>query len=56
MLYLTHDKPHHTPWNKGKLTGQKPPISSTTKSITCATGILLYVPMIRYYSISSDIE
>jgi len=26
MLYLTHDKPHHTPWNKGKLTGQKPPL------------------------------
>ncbi|HFD33274.1 MAG TPA: integrase [Gammaproteobacteria bacterium] len=28
MLYLTHDKPHHThtPWNKGKITGQKPPL------------------------------
>ncbi len=26
MLYLTYDKPHHTPWNKGKLTGQKPPL------------------------------
>ena len=26
MLYLTHDKPHHIPWNKGKLTGQKPPL------------------------------
>ncbi len=26
MLYLTHDKPHRTPWNKGKLTGQKPPL------------------------------
>ncbi len=26
MLYLTHDKPHHTPWNKDKLTGQKPPL------------------------------
>ena len=26
MLYLTHDKPHHTPWNKGKLTGQKSPL------------------------------
>jgi hypothetical protein len=26
MLYLTHNKPHRTPWNKGKLTGQKPPL------------------------------
>ena len=26
MLHLTHNKPHHTPWNKGKLTGQKPPL------------------------------
>ena len=26
MLYLTHDKPHHPPWNKGKLTGQNPPL------------------------------
>ena len=26
MLCLTHDKPHRTPWNKGKLTGQKPPL------------------------------
>jgi len=26
MLYLTHDKQHRTPWNKGKLTGQKPPL------------------------------
>ena len=26
MLYLEHDKPHHTPWNKGKITGQKPPL------------------------------
>jgi len=26
MLYLTHDKSHQTPWNKGKLTGQKPPL------------------------------
>ena len=26
MLYLTHDKPHHIPWNKGKITGQKPPL------------------------------
>jgi len=26
MLYLTHDRLHHTPWNKGKLTGQKPPL------------------------------
>lgn len=26
MLYLTQDKPHHTPWNKGKITGQKPPL------------------------------
>ncbi len=24
MLYLEQDKPHHIPWNKGKLTGQKP--------------------------------
>ena len=28
MLYLTHDKPHRTPWNKGKLTGQE----TTTKT------------------------
>lgn len=26
MLYLTYDKPHHIPWNKGKITGQKPPL------------------------------
>ena len=26
MLYLTHDKPHPTLWNKVKLTGQKPPL------------------------------
>ena len=26
MLYLEHDKPHHIPWNKGKITGQKPPL------------------------------
>lgn len=26
MIYLTHDKPHRTPWNKGKLTGQKSPL------------------------------
>ena len=26
MLYLKQDKPHHIPWNKGKLTGQKPPL------------------------------
>lgn len=26
MLYLTHNKPHHTPWNKGKITRQKPPL------------------------------
>ena len=26
MLYLTHDKPHNIPWNKGKITGQKPPL------------------------------
>jgi len=26
MLYLTHDKSNRTPWNKGKLTGQKPPL------------------------------
>ncbi len=26
MLYLTHDKPRHIPWNKGKITGQKPPL------------------------------
>ena len=26
MLYLTHDKPIHAPWNKGKLLGQKQPL------------------------------
>ena len=26
MLYLEHDKPHNIPWNKGKITGQKPPL------------------------------
>jgi len=26
MLFLEHDKPHHIPWNKGKITGQKPPL------------------------------
>lgn len=26
MLYLEHDKPYHIPWNKGKITGQKPPL------------------------------
>ena len=26
MLYLEHDKPHRIPWNKGKITGQKPPL------------------------------
>lgn len=26
MLYPEHDKPHHIPWNKGKITGQKPPL------------------------------
>ncbi len=26
MLYLTHNQQHHTPWNKGKLIGQKPPL------------------------------
>ena len=26
MLYLAHDKPHHIPWNKDKITGQKPPL------------------------------
>jgi integrase len=26
MLYLTQDKPKKTPWNKGKLLGQKPPL------------------------------
>ena len=26
MLYLEYDKPHHIPWNKGKITGQKPPL------------------------------
>ena len=28
MLYLTHQHQHqqHVPWNKGKLTGQKPPL------------------------------
>ena len=24
MLYLEQDKPRHIPWNKGKITGQKP--------------------------------
>jgi hypothetical protein len=26
MWYLTHDKPHRTPWDKRKITGQKPPL------------------------------
>lgn len=26
MLYLTHKPTRHTPWNKGKLVGQKPPL------------------------------
>ena len=26
MLYLTHKPTQHVPWNKGKLTGQKPPL------------------------------
>ena len=26
MLYLTHQHKQHVPWNKGKLTGQKPPL------------------------------
>ena len=26
MLHLEHDKPHRIPWNKGKITGQKPPL------------------------------
>jgi len=26
MLYLTHTPKTHTPWNKGKLIGQKPPL------------------------------
>ncbi len=26
MLYLTHNPQNHTPWNKGKLIGQKPPL------------------------------
>ena len=26
MLYLTHQNKQHIPWNKGKLTGQKPPL------------------------------
>jgi integrase len=26
MLYLTHQRKQHAPWNKGKLTGQKPPL------------------------------
>ena len=26
MLYLTHQRKCHEPWNKGKLTGQKPPL------------------------------
>jgi hypothetical protein len=26
MLYLTHPSKTHTPWNKGKLIGQRPPL------------------------------
>ena len=26
MLYLTHNQKRHTLWDKGKLTGQKPPL------------------------------
>ena len=26
MRYLTHSPQKHTPWNKGKLIGQKPPL------------------------------
>ena len=26
MLYLAHQRKCHEPWNKGKLTGQKPPL------------------------------
>lgn len=26
MLYLEQNKQHRIPWNKGKLTGQKPPL------------------------------
>ena len=26
MLYLMHNQKRHTPWNKGKLTVQKPPL------------------------------
>jgi integrase len=26
MLYLAHQRKRHEPWNKGKLTGQKPPL------------------------------
>ncbi len=26
MYLLTHQKAKHIPWNKGKLTGQKPPL------------------------------
>ena len=26
MYLLTHKPKSHTPWNKGKLTGQKPPL------------------------------
>ena len=26
MFYLTHQNKQHIPWNKGKLTGQKPPL------------------------------
>ncbi len=26
MLYLSHKPRQHTPWNKGRLTGQKPPL------------------------------
>ena len=26
MYFLTHKPKRHTPWSKGKLTGQKPPL------------------------------
>ena len=26
MYLLTHEPPKHEPWNKGKITGQKPPL------------------------------
>ena len=40
MLYLTHDKPHRAPWNKDKLTGQKPLLKL---SEVCAIRIRLQI-------------